>query len=150
MAAYQQEMMEDGETFGWPMLRAYHFVWLQHLEQGRATWNDEATWLKLCRALVWLSIAHPAPSPVLHPRPIHTGSHLSPQVHRSLECHSSISGPGLCCLQSGFVCKQCSPSSRLLCVLLLPSICPEALQTYTAVLQVKGSCKKWSEGVSSN
>ena len=36
MSAHLQEIMEDGETFGWPMVRAYHAVWLQHLEQGRA------------------------------------------------------------------------------------------------------------------
>ena len=47
MAVDLQEMMEGGETFGWPMVRAYHTVWLQHLEQGRATWNDEVTRLKL-------------------------------------------------------------------------------------------------------
>ena len=47
MAVHLQEMMEGGETFGWPMVRAYHTVCLQHLEQGRATWNDEVTRLKL-------------------------------------------------------------------------------------------------------
>ena len=47
MAVHLKEMMEYGETFGWPMVRAYHTVWLQHLEQGRATWNDEVTRLKL-------------------------------------------------------------------------------------------------------
>ena len=45
--------MKDGETFRWPVVRMYHVVWLQHLEQGRATWNDEATRLKLLRAFVW-------------------------------------------------------------------------------------------------
>ena len=32
MAVYLQEMMEDRETFGWSMVRAYNVVWLQHLE----------------------------------------------------------------------------------------------------------------------
>ena len=40
MAVHLQEMMADGENFGWPIVRVYHTVWLQHLEQGRATWND--------------------------------------------------------------------------------------------------------------
>ena len=35
MAAHLQEILEDGETFGWPMVRAYHVVW--NVEQGRAT-----------------------------------------------------------------------------------------------------------------
>ena len=43
MSAHLKEIMEDCETFRWPMVRAYHAVWLQHLEQGRATWDDEAT-----------------------------------------------------------------------------------------------------------
>ena len=47
MAIHLQEMMEDGETFRWPVVRAYHSVWLQHLEQGRATWDDEVMRLKL-------------------------------------------------------------------------------------------------------
>ena len=41
MAIHLQEMMEDGETFGWPVVRAYHAAWLQVLapapEQGRVT-----------------------------------------------------------------------------------------------------------------
>ena len=57
MGDHLQEMMEDGETFGWPMVGAYHAVWLQYLEQGKATWNNEATRLKLCRSLVWHRIA---------------------------------------------------------------------------------------------
>ena len=40
MAIHLQEMMEDGETFGWPVVRVYHMAWLQHLEQGRVTWDD--------------------------------------------------------------------------------------------------------------
>ena len=32
MATHLQEMMEDGETFGWPLVKAYHAVWFQHLE----------------------------------------------------------------------------------------------------------------------
>ena len=32
MAIHLQEIMEDGETFGWTVVRAYHGTWLQHLE----------------------------------------------------------------------------------------------------------------------
>ena len=52
MSAHFKELMEDGEWFGWPMVKAYHSVWLQHIEQGRATYDDEPTNLKLCRSLV--------------------------------------------------------------------------------------------------
>ena len=65
--------MEDEETFGWPIVRAYHAVWLQHLEQGRASWNDEITRHKLQWALVWHRIASSLqpPAHVLHPLPTH-------------------------------------------------------------------------------
>ena len=57
MSAHLQEMMEHGETIGWPVVSAYHVLCLYHLEQCRAMWNDEATWLKMCRALVWHRMA---------------------------------------------------------------------------------------------
>ena len=65
MAVHLQEI-EDGETFGWPVVRVYNTVWLQHLEQGRATWNDEVTRLKLRWALVLHRIA-PSPQPSATP-----------------------------------------------------------------------------------
>ena len=34
MLAHLQEMMEDGEAYGWPIVLSYHVAWLQHLEQG--------------------------------------------------------------------------------------------------------------------
>ena len=35
MSDHLKELMEDGETFMWPMVRAYNAVWLQHIEQCR-------------------------------------------------------------------------------------------------------------------
>ena len=61
MSAHLKEIME---CFGWPMVRVYHAVWIQHIEQGRATWDDETTCLKLCRSLVW-HCWPPVPSPAL-------------------------------------------------------------------------------------
>ena len=29
-----QELMEDHEHYGWPLVRVYHTAWLQHMEQG--------------------------------------------------------------------------------------------------------------------
>ena len=57
MATHLEELMEDGEIFRWPVVRAYHAAWLQHLEQGRATWADEGIKLKLRRALIWHGVA---------------------------------------------------------------------------------------------
>ena len=34
MLSHLQELMEDGEHYGWPVVRAYHATWL-HVEQGR-------------------------------------------------------------------------------------------------------------------
>ena len=70
MSAHLQELMEDCETFGWPLVRTYHTVWLPHLKQRRAKWNDEATRLKLHRELRGTGW-HLAASPALHPLPPH-------------------------------------------------------------------------------
>ena len=53
MLSHLQERMEDGESYGWPAVHAYHATWLQHLEQGWVTWDDEVTKMKFCGALVW-------------------------------------------------------------------------------------------------
>ena len=71
MSTHLKKLMEDGETAGWPMVRAYHAVWLQHIEQGRATWEDETTRLKLRRSLVWHRMApssQPSSTPAITPQ----------------------------------------------------------------------------------
>ena len=47
MLTHLHEMMDDGEAYGWPIVRSYHAAWLQHVEQHQAMWEDEATQLKL-------------------------------------------------------------------------------------------------------
>ena len=42
-----QELMEDRDHYGWPVVRAYHAAWLQHIEQGWAAWGDAPTKLIL-------------------------------------------------------------------------------------------------------
>ena len=54
MLDHPQELMEDGEHYGWPVVRAYHAAWLQHIEYGREAWGDKAVKLKLQHALEWL------------------------------------------------------------------------------------------------
>ena len=44
-----QDLMEDGKAHGWRVVRDFQSTWLQHIEMGRATWNNHAT--KLTDAL---------------------------------------------------------------------------------------------------
>ena len=37
MLSHLQELMADGEAYGWHVVLAYHAAWLQHLEQGWST-----------------------------------------------------------------------------------------------------------------
>ena len=41
MWVHLRDLMSDGQRFGWPAVRNFHGVWLQHIEQGRTTWEDE-------------------------------------------------------------------------------------------------------------
>ena len=41
MASHLEDLMGDLELYVWERVRAYHGVWLNQLEQGRATWEDE-------------------------------------------------------------------------------------------------------------
>ena len=58
-----QELMEDAEANGGEPVRAYHTVWLQQLEQGRASWSDEDHKMKYCRALAWYHVMATPPPP---------------------------------------------------------------------------------------
>ena len=44
MLSHIQELMADGEAYGWPVVLAYHAAWLQHLEQGRSATQRGQTW----------------------------------------------------------------------------------------------------------
>jgi hypothetical protein len=48
-----RELMEDAGMYGLEPVKAFHGVWLNHIEQGRATWHDEKTREKLRRQFVW-------------------------------------------------------------------------------------------------
>ena len=79
MSAHLRGLMHDGQRFGWLTVRTFHAVWLQHIEQGRATWGDEVTRIDLCRSLVWHRLAPsskpsppPAPAPQVLPKPPYT------------------------------------------------------------------------------
>ena len=99
MSAHVKEIMEDGKCFRWPTVRAYHVVWLQHLERGRATWDDEATRLKLHKALVWHREA-PSSQPSTTTATIRQTLTRAP---RSLQAHTPTRGLGVHRLQPGVV-----------------------------------------------
>ena len=63
MPTHLQDLMEDGEAYGWSMVLSYHATWLQHLEQGWASWGDHATKLKLSHALLWHLVAPSSNAP---------------------------------------------------------------------------------------
>ena len=43
MNSHLQDPMEDGEAYRWPVVRDFHCTWLQHIEMGKATWDDHTT-----------------------------------------------------------------------------------------------------------
>ena len=69
MNSHLQDLMEDGDGYGWPVVRDFHFTWLQHTEMSRATWDDHVTKLKLRRTLVWHQVisAMQGSPPIPHP-----------------------------------------------------------------------------------
>ena len=104
--------MEDGEHFGWPTVRAYHAVWLQNIEQSRATWEDKITHLKLCRSLVWHRLACSAQlsstpastlqAPTRAPRCTANPGHRACMAFNEGLCGSNVGGLHVCssCLQT--------------------------------------------------
>ena len=135
MAVHLQERMEDRETFGWPVVRAYHAVWLYHLEQGRAIWNDEVTRLKLQRALVWYRIA-------LSPQHSATRTTNTPQASTRAPRHT---GPFSVTAQPGY--KVCATNQDLCSS---NSAHPPDFHVCSYCLQSAHRLSKHTSGVSSN
>ena len=50
--AHLRDLMHNGQHVKWPTVRTFHSVWLQRIEQGRATWGDEVTHIDLRRSIV--------------------------------------------------------------------------------------------------
>ena len=59
MDSHLADLMEDREVYGWPLVRDFHSTWLQHIEMGRATWDNHATKLKLRHTLVLCRVTSP-------------------------------------------------------------------------------------------
>ena len=57
MDSHLQDLMEDGEAYGWQVVSDFHSTWLQCIELVRATWDNHDTKLKLIHTLVWHRVA---------------------------------------------------------------------------------------------
>ena len=128
MDSHLQDLMEDGEAYGWLVVRDFHSTWLQYIEMGRATWDDHATKLKLRRTLVWHRVAAPiqGSSPNLLPKthqPYHPVHHFqrtfsSAAHHNDVECDRYNAGQ---CHDNLYhedhlhVCSYCQRTVRRLC-----------------------------------
>ena len=120
MDVHLHEMMDDWKTFRWPVGRAYQAVWLQHLEQGRAIWNDEVTMLKLRRAVVLHRIAP-------RPQPSATPDTNTPQARTRSPRHTA---PSVSQLNQGTrlvppttrVCVPATPADLQVCSYCLQSV----------------------------
>ena len=53
MSSHLSELMADAELYGWGAVHAFQAVWLQQMDQGRATWKDWDLKLTFHCALVW-------------------------------------------------------------------------------------------------
>ena len=77
-ASLFEELMGDAELYGWERVRAYHGVWINKLEQGCTTLEEEEEKIKFQCVLVLSCACNPAfsgtmfptiPWPGLAPRP---------------------------------------------------------------------------------
>ena len=70
MLRHHRALLQDVDVYGWKVVREYHAAWLQLLEQGWATWQDEGERAELRRFMVWSQpsfssrFSHPPPTPV--------------------------------------------------------------------------------------
>ena len=99
MLDHLKELMEDGEYYGWPVVRDYHAVWLQYMEQGQTAWGDEAD--KLNFSLHWCGIMswHPQTPPRTpqppHSWPVPTNFAKPPSGSRQLHLNHRHNRPSL-------------------------------------------------------
>ena len=57
MVAHLAELMADAKLCWWEAMCSFHATWLQHLEEGKASWEDAKLTIMLHQALVWLQPA---------------------------------------------------------------------------------------------
>ena len=97
MAEHLKNLMYDIEMYGWEIIRAFHGVWRNQIEQGHCTWLDDDQ--KLSSTGPWFGI-----HPLLTPR---AGGHQNLSEDRpvqgSLQCLSQAQHQDLQGLQPGKV-----------------------------------------------
>ena len=124
MWAHLKDLMHNGQRFGWPIVRNYHAIWLQHIEQGRATWGDEATRLDLPRSLVLHRLApnaEPSPTPVSSSQTASRGTRHTGNPHVAYlgDRACAAFNRGTCTPNAGhptdlYVCSHCLKTTRRL------------------------------------
>ena len=137
--AHLQELMEDGERYGWQAVRAYHAVWLQYMEQGQTAWGDEETKLNLLRVLVWHRVVpvrySGAPSQG-HPHPWHQPTSTGAGSQRSFKAR----GQGVRWLQQRQMCIQCWTTRRFSMFAAIASTwCSACATTWNSTIAEKHS-----------
>ena len=53
MSTHHAELMANAELYGWEAIQVFHAIWLQQMEQGKASWKDGDIKLTYHHALVW-------------------------------------------------------------------------------------------------
>ena len=53
MGDHLKDLMADAEMYRWEKMHAFHGVWMNQIDQGQYTWQDDDEKLKFRWALVW-------------------------------------------------------------------------------------------------
>ena len=53
IARHLKELIADAGVYGWALVRAYHAIWLQQIENGRVQWMNAEPTVEVRGALVW-------------------------------------------------------------------------------------------------
>ena len=114
MASHLEESMGDVELYGWERVRAYHRVWLNQLEQGRATWEDEEEKVRFPCACTHLAPGHFSFITSLHFSGIRCQEAALASLH--LQCTSQAQHRCLQGLQPGQLYQWSSPCWPTPCV----------------------------------
>ena len=70
MSAHLADLMIDSELYRWEANHTFHAMWLQQLEQGRASWEDAELKFSYCQALVWHQLVPTSQQPEAAPAQI--------------------------------------------------------------------------------
>ena len=143
MLLHLQQLMEDTVAYGWETDHSYHAAWLQHLEQGRAIWNDPEKRLTLWRALVWHRVIPTTTAAAARSQPSRQQTQPSvtkPQMRNIVYSQPCSPGDKAC---QGFNRGTCTGGSAYPPDLHVCSYCAKAVLPHRTVLQIPWAHKKW-------